>query len=277
MKHILLIFCMFLMCLPTLVLAQPEDHPHHEKHYSAVEPIENKRVRVEIIRPHSQQAFTQFTAKIFNKTDDYILVKKHAIAFSSDEMGYGTKTPKEDIDFIEPHGDITRTIKVLGSIGFKVDEVKVALDSAFSYAPVIGKPTTGGAFKIKPEKNSTMMGPFAVTIKKWRFNTKELTADFKIRYRGQGIGMVREDKIKIKREDGTLMPNTKAQTKPVILPPMAARTQTVVRPFSEGEVGKRESVYIVWDEALQESEPIPFAMPSFILTHDEEKTKRENK
>ncbi|MFC2176553.1 hypothetical protein ACFLR1_06260, partial [Bacteroidota bacterium] len=136
------------------VIAQPEDHPHHEKHYADVAPLETDEVKLEVIRPHSQINFSQFGAKIYNKTEDYILVKKHAITFSSDEMGYGTKTPKEDIDFIEPHGDITRTIKVQGGIDFKVDRLNVSLE-AFSRASTDGeKVVVDGAFKMKPEKNS---------------------------------------------------------------------------------------------------------------------------
>lgn len=257
--------------------AQPEDHPNHEKHYADVPTFETDEVKVEIIRPHSQRSFTQFAAKIYNKTDDYILVKKHAITFSSDEMGYGDKNPKEDIDFIEPHGDITRTIKVEGSIGFKVDHLKITLDSAFSRAPLVGVPTGAGEFKIKPDQNSIMMEPFAVTIKKWKYSPKELSADFKIRYRGEGIGIVNESKIKIRKEDGSVVKNTEANDKLMIIPPMATKTLTVLRPFEKDAVTKNESVYVVWDDALQASEAIPFSVPNFTLEYDAEKTKKENK
>lgn len=277
MKKTIYLLCTVLLCTAFGAIAQPEDHPHHEKHYADVPAIETDEVRIEIIRPHSQTSLSQFTAKIYNKTDNYILVKKHAITFSSDESGYGNKTPKEDIDFIEPHGDITRAIKVVGSIGFKVDQLKITLDSAFSSAPVIGTPTAGGEFKIKPDKNSIMMEPFAVTLKKWSFSPKELFADFKIRYRGESIGIVNESKIKIRKEDGTLLENTNAKDKLMVIPPMATKTLTVLRPFASGAVTKNESVYVVWDDALQTSEATPFSVPSFTLEYDEAKTKRENK
>jgi len=254
-----------------------EDDPRFEKHYVEISPIETDDFKMEVIRPHSQESFTQFTAKIYNKTDDYILVKKHAITFSSKENGYGNKVPKEDIDFIEPHGDITRTIKVEGGIGFKVDQLEVVLDSAFSRAPVKGKPTGAGEFKMKPDKNSIMMEPFAVTLKKWRFDPKELSADFKIRYRGEGIGIVNESNIRIRREDGTVLKNTDAKDKLMVIPPMATKTLTVVRPFDKGEIGKGESVYVVWDEGLQESESKPINVSSFTLKFDPEKTKSENR
>ena len=277
MKTNVYLLCALLFCNVFAAFAQPEDHPHHEKHYAEVPAIETDEVRIEIIRPHSQLSFSQFAAKIYNKTDKYILVKKHAITFSSDEMGYGNKTPKEDIDFIEPHGDITRTIKVTGSIGFKVDQLKITLDSAFSSAPVIGTPTSGGEFKMKPDKNSIMMEPFAVTLKKWRFSPKELTADFKIRYRGESIGIVNESKIKIRKEDGTVLKNMEANDKLMVIPPMATKTLTVLRPFESGAINKNESVYVVWDDALQASEATPFSVPNFTLQYDEAKTKKENK
>lgn len=259
------------------VKAQKEDHPHHEKHYSDVDPIETDEIKIEFIKPHSQINFSQFTAKIYNKTDDYILVKKHAISFFSEEKGYGTQHPKEDIDFIEPGGDITRQIKVEGGVGFKVDNLDISFEGAFSRASKSGKLTSGGEFKMKPDKNSMMMEPFAVTLKKWRFSPKELSADFKIRYRGEGIGIVNEDLIKIRREDGSIMENTHSKNKLIVIPPMSTRTQTVVRPFQKGQIGKGESVYVVWDEALMASEGVPFKVSGVSLKYDPEKTKKENK
>lgn len=275
MKNLLL--SASLLFFQTLVFAQAEDHPHHEKHYGDVDAIETPEVKVEIIMPHSQVNFSQFTIKVFNKTDDYILMKKHAITFHSDEMGYGDQHPKEDIDFVEPHGDITRQIKVEGGVGFKVDNLTISFDGVFSRAAAKGKPTEGGQFKMKPDVNSIMMEPFAVTLKKWRFDPKELSADFKIRYRGESIGIVYEGEVKIRKEDGTILENKEDRPKPFIIPPMATKTVTVVRPFEKGALGKGDSVYIVWDSALEESPSTPFSVPGVSLTYDPEKTKRENK
>jgi hypothetical protein len=277
MKSLRILVLLAFFLNPLFVLAQPEDHPHHEKHYGDVGPFETNEIKLEVIRPHSQVNFTQFTAKIYNKTDDYILVAKHKVSFTSDEMGYGTKFPKEDIDFIEPHGDITRTIKVEGGIGFKVDELHIGFDEVFSRAPVKGQKTSGGEFKMKPDKNSIMMEPFAVTLKKWRYGPKELSADFKIRYRGESIGIVTESNVVIRKEDGTILENTRARSKPFIIPPMATRTVGVIRPFASGALKKGESVYVVWDDALEAAESTPINLKGFTLTHDVEKTQRENK
>lgn len=272
-----LLFALTFLTFAFPVLAQPEDHPHHEKHYADVEMIETPEVKVEVIRPHSQEGFSQFTIKVYNKTDDYILVKKHAITFESDEMGYGKKNPKEDIDFVEPHGDITRQVRVEGGVACKVDRLTVSFDDVFSRAPTKGEPTEGGEFKMKPDKNSIMMEPFAVTLKKWRFDSKELSADFKIRYRGESLGIVHEGAVKIRKEDGTILENTEERPKPFIIPPMGTKTVTVVRPFQKGAIGKGDSVYVVWDDALEAAESTPFSVPGFSLSYDAEKTKRENK
>ena len=266
-----------LVLLSFSAFAQPEDHPHHEKHYADIDPIETPELKIEIIRPHSQINFSYFTIKVYNKTDDYILMKKHAITFQSDENGYGEQHPKEDIDFVEPGGDITRTIKVEGGVGFKVDNLNILFEGVFSRAPTKGKKTEGGEFKMKPDKNSIMMTPFAVTLKKWRFNTKELSADFKIRYRGESLGIVEEGDIKIRKEDGTILENKENRPKGFVIPPMATRTVTVVRPFENGALDKKESVYVVWDDALQESPATPLSVPNISLRYDEAKTKKENK
>jgi len=254
-----------------------ETDPAYEKHYADVAPIETDEIRIEVIRPHSQQAFSQIALKITNKTDDYIVVKKHAITFRSAENGYGDKHPKEDIDLVEPKGEITRSIKVEGGIGFRVDKLEVLFDGAFSRAAPNGTPTGGGEFKMKPDNNSIMMGQFAITLKKWKFDAREVTADFKVRYRGEGVGLVSEELLKIRKEDGTFLKNTEAKAKPFVMAPMATRTVTVVRPFAKDEVGKNGSIFIVWDEALQESLGTPFQVPGLSFQYDAEKTKAENK
>ncbi len=275
MKHS--IFFSLLIFVATISYAQPEDHPHYEKHYtSSVEVIETDEVKIEIIRPHSQESHTQFNAKIYNKTDDYILIKKHEVVFQSSENGYGEKRPPEGTIFIEPNGDISRAFKVSGGPGYKVEEITVAL-GGFSRAPATGKTVGAGEFKMKPDKNSVMMGPFAVTLKKWRFNSKEITADFKIRYRGEALGLVNESKIKIRREDGGVLDNSDAKTSPFIIAPMKTRTAGVIRRFAKGEIGKNESVYVVMTEALSEAQGTTFDVPGFSLKYDPDKTKKENK
>ena len=53
MKYLL----MLLLSLTTLtVLAQREDHLHYEKYIGEVEAIETDELRIEIIRPHSQES-----------------------------------------------------------------------------------------------------------------------------------------------------------------------------------------------------------------------------
>jgi len=52
---------------------------------------------------------------------------------------------------------------------------------------------------------------------------------------------------------------------------------SVVRSFSKDEIGKNESIYIVWDEALQESLGTLFTVSGISFQYDAEKTKLENK
>lgn len=271
-----LFFVLTAVCCSLSVWAQPEDHPHHEKHYADVDPIETDELRIEISNPHSQVNFTQFSAKIFNKTDDFIIIKKHEMTFQSDEQGYGEQHPAEGNWFIEPQGSITRTFKVEGGVGFKVSVVNVMFNG-FSRAPSEGIPIETVEFKLKPEKNSMMIGPFAVTLKKWRFNSKEVSADFKIRYRGEALGMAREDQIQIRTESGVVLENTRAKDKDFVMPPMRTRTVTVLRSFENGQVGKGESIYILWENALSEAESTPLEIPKVTLKYDPEKTKRQNK
>lgn len=269
MRSFITVFAAILFFSVQYAIAQNWDDPRTEMNYVDIPPIETDEVRMVVSRAHSQGTFTQFTAQIFNKTNDYILIKKHEVKFISESKDYGEKTSREKIIFIEPKGDITRTFKVVGSLGFRAPEINVVLDG-FSRASLDGEKTEGGSFKMKPDKNSKMIGPFAVTLRKWRFNHKELSADFKIRYRGEeGIGIVSESDILIRKEDGSVVENTRERVESAVLAPMQTITLTVVRPFAKDAVGKRESVFVVWDEALLESKSEPFEVPGFRLVYEE--------
>jgi hypothetical protein len=89
--------------------------------------------------------------------------------------------------------------------------------------------------------------------------------------------MINESKLKIRKADGTVLKNTIEKGQMIVVPPMATKTLTVVRPFEKDELTKKESVYVVFDEALTESPNTPFKVPSFSLKYDEAKTKEANK
>ena len=232
-----------------------KDDPKHTNYFLDVEEaIETREVVMEFSNGVSRMDFLKFKTKFTNNTNDFLLIDPSKFTITVN----GTEThPKEKQFILDPNENTSKTIDVKEGANFNVDQLEVVLDSAFSRASVKGKPTGAGEFKMKPDKNSIMMEPFAVTLKKWRFDPKELSADFKIRYRGEGIGIVNESKIRIRREDGTVLKNTDAKDKLMVIPPMATKTLTVVRPFDKGEIGKGESVYVVWDEALQESDSKP--------------------
>lgn len=91
------------------------------------------------------------------------------------------------------------------------------------------------------------------------------------------MGLVHENQIRIRKEDGSVLENTEAKEKPFILTPMKVRTVNVIQKFAKGEIGKGESVFVVMSEALTEAQGKAFEVPGFTLTFNPEKTKKENK
>lgn len=261
-KNVLTVVLTIGIMVPTLAQKLPR-----EVFYKA-EPFENEYVKVEILNPHSQETFTQFTIKVWNKSDDYILLKKHLIMMSSDEGDYNTKhQAQEKTVFVEPKGDITRYVKVLAGSGCRVNNITLSFKDAFFRVPVDGKKSEGGEFLMPPDVKSKMIEPFSVSLRRWSYSPKQLTADFKIKYRGEGIGIVDERAVKVRTEDGTILENKLDDRKPQVLPPLVATTVTISRSFEKGQLKKNQPLYVVWDDVFQTAVGEPFEVSDILLTN----------
>lgn len=244
------------LCASMCSMAQP-----HETHYAKVADIETDEIRIEIMDQHSQKTFTQFTARIYNKTDGYILIHREEVKFIYD---WGEKHMMEAVLFIEPNGDITRLFRVEGGEDFRQDHLKIEFGNFYRVARE-GVRTEPKNFSIPPEKKSIMDGPFAITALKWNGNAKEAFVDFKIRYRGEGLGTLLTSGIKIQLPDGSMVHNQEGVNTPFFLTPNKAEVIRVIHKFSKGESGTKGSFEAVFTDALYETASESFAVPSVEL------------
>ncbi|MDP6908362.1 MAG: hypothetical protein QF371_02600, partial [Flavobacteriales bacterium] len=120
-------------------------------------------------------------------------------------------------------------------------------------------------FKIPPEKKSIMDGPFSITALRWKVNAKEMYADFKIRYTGDGLGKVHERNAKLRTVRGSTFDNMEGSKKPIYLTPLKALTLRVIHKFKKGETKSKEDFYVDLKESLFESKPESFDVPDLEL------------
>lgn len=256
------------VALATPTIAQKKKKLPREVHYEST-PFENEYVLVEILGEHSQMSFTQFWIKVTNKSsDDYILMKRQNVLLSSDEGDYGTKRDvKEKTVHIEPKGDIMRWWKIEGGNEYRVDNIVMSFEDAFFRVPIEAKKIEGGDFLMPPEVKSKMIEPFSVSLKGWSYSPKKLSADFKIKYRGEGVGIVDEKSIKVKLPDGSIVDNEKSDKASVVIAPLSSSYSNVSLSFSKGALKKNDPLHIIWDDALKTADPIPMVVDDIHLTN----------
>lgn len=263
-----LIISTLTVAITTPTIAQKKKKLPREVHYESI-PFENEYVVVEVLGEHSQMSFTQFWIKVTNKSsDDYILMKRHNVLLSSNEGDYGTKRDvKEKTVHIEPGGDIMRWWKIEGGNEFRVNNIVMSFEDAFFRVPVKAKKIEGGEFLMPPELKSIMIEPFSVSLKGWNYSPKKLSADFKIKYRGEGVGIVDEKSIKVRLPDGTILNNEKTDKVSVVIAPLSSSYSNISLTFEKGTLKKDDPLYVIWDDALKTADPLPMIVDDIHLTN----------
>ncbi|MBI1288932.1 MAG: hypothetical protein GC178_15295 [Flavobacteriales bacterium] len=235
-----------------VLLAQP-----HEIHYEKVDEIETDEVRILIYDQHSQKTFTQFTARIYNKTNDFILIHREDVKFI---FNWGEKHMMESVMFIEPKGDITRIFKVNGGEDYWQDKLRIEFGEFFRVNKQ-GTSTDANNFPIPPQTKSLMDGPFSITALKWNPSSKEAFAEYKIRYRGEGLGIISPNEIRIKLSSGTTVDNQETVNEPLYVTPNKMGIVRVLHKFGKGEANAKDGFEVVFSEALRESTTESFKVP----------------
>lgn len=190
----------------------------------------------------------KFKIKIFNKTNDYLLVKPTEISFLS---GDKTINSNDKTFVVQPNEEETEVIDFKGT--------EMLVDKFFVEIKGIYKASAGGQiirtpnFNLPPTKNDFTMGNFACTLKKHESTTDKAYGKFECLYSGDGIGIINPNKCIAIMPNGTDNPNAK-KNKIMILEKGKSDDFTAL--FNEvagaGDLQKK-SIAINWNETFRES------------------------
>lgn len=190
----------------------------------------------------------KFKIKIFNKTNDYLLVKPNEISFLS---GDKTITSNDKTFVVQPNEEETEVIDFKGT-GLLVDKFFIEINGIYK-ASAGGQIIRTPSFNLPPNKNEFTIGNFTCSLKKNESTTAKAFGKFECQYTGDGIGIINPNKCIAIMPNGTENPNAK-KSKILILEKGKSDDFTAL--FNEikgaGDLQKI-SIAINWNETFRES------------------------
>jgi hypothetical protein len=188
----------------SLAIAQAD--PKHTNYYFNPAPIESNVASVTFDNVVAKGDYAKMSAKITNKTNDFLLFKVEEVSFV---FPFGTYKPKPGGDLfaktkggfvvIPPKKSYSRTINVNGDTRFHCDKFSVDFGGLYRL------PTKGQVYEAKPfalpvATNTFEVGPYKCNVVgKVKQETQETIANFECKYSPEGnrFGIVNTNKISV--------------------------------------------------------------------------------
>ena len=190
----------------------------------------------------------KFKIKIFNKTNDYLLIKPNEINYVVD----GKTVFCRDKNFVvQPNEEETEVLDFRGT-DMQADKFTLELKGIYK-ASAGGQVTKIPNFELPPTKNEFTEGNFTCTLKKNESVTAKAYGKFECIYTGDGIGIMSPNKCIAIMPNGAENPNAK-KNKTMILE--RGKTDDFTAVFNEvpgaGDLQKSK-IAIKWNETFRES------------------------
>jgi hypothetical protein len=208
----------------------------------------------------------KFKIKIFNKTNDYLLIKPTEFVYLA---GDKTVLSLDKTYVVSPNEEETEVIDFKGG-DMLVEKFTVEFKGIYK-ASAGGKINKVSDFDLPPTKNEFTSDNFTCSLKKHDLKTDKSIAKFDCMYVGDGVGIINPTKASAIMPKGQENVNHK-KIKPIILERGKKDDFTLV--FTElvnaGDMQKG-GIKVKWNESFRESKLLPIGNAKLELVKDSEK------
>ncbi len=216
--------------------------------------VETDDYKVYIIDAVAVDGLSKFKIKIFNKTNDFLLVKPSEFAYKTESK---TVANTEKNFIIAPNDETTRVIDFKGST-MLVEKYMIEVKGIYK-ASAAAKALEVPNFDLPPTKNDFSVGSFNCVLKKNEASTDKASAKFECSYNGDAIGIIFPYKAACIMPNGTDNANSKKNSG-ILLEKGRSDDFTLV--FNEvvgaGDLQKK-AVKIKWNDTFKESKLMKLA------------------
>ncbi|MES2762696.1 MAG: hypothetical protein V4677_10825 [Bacteroidota bacterium] len=270
MKHILLAITLF---IGLQSLAQKKDEKaksakekEGEKYVYKEATYETDDYKIYVIDAVANLKQAKFKIKIFNKTNDYLLVKPTEFKYMA---GDKTLLGKDKTYVVSPNEEETEVIDFKGA-DMLAEKFTMEFKGIYK-ASAGGKVYSIPDFELPPNKNDFTVENFTCDLKKADVKTDKSVVKFDCVYVGDGVGLINPYKSTAIMPDGKENPNSK-KTQPIILERGERDDFTMVYPELAGSGDMQKSgIKLKWNTTFRESKLSPVGNGVLELIRDTEK------
>ncbi len=246
MKTILLALA---LCIGLHSFAQKKDKPNENTKFLYKEAsIETDDYSIYIVDVISNAKQAKFKIKIFNKTNDYLLIKPNEFKFVS---GDKTIISLDKTYVVAPNEEESKVLDFKGS-DMLVEKYTLECYGIYK-ASAGGKVYPISNFELPASKNEIISNGFTCTLLKSELNTDKSVAKYECAYTGDGVGIINPSKASAIMPNGQENVNSK-KNHPMVLEKGKKDDFTLV--FNEvngaGDMQKK-GIQIKWNDTFRES------------------------
>jgi hypothetical protein len=268
MKQLLLAFTLFIGLTSLAQKKEKEKEKENEgvKYIYKEATVETDDYNIYILDAVANVKQAKFKIKIFNKTNDYLLIKPTEFKYV---LGSKTILSKDKTYVIAPNEEETEVVDFRGT-EMLADKFTIEFKGIYK-ASAGGKAYSVPNFDLPPTVNEFTIENFTCTLKKDDLKTDKSAAKFDCVYVGDGVGIIAPLKANAIMPSGKEQVNSK-KNQPMILERGKRDDFTLV--FTElagaGDMQKG-GIKIKWNETFRESKLAPIGTAKLDVIKESEK------
>jgi len=267
MKSIILLTALL---ISTVSFAQKKDKKEKkeksEKTFYKESTIETDDYKAYIIDGVATEAYSKFKLKVFNKTNDYILIKPSEFIYTN---GSKTVTNTEKDFLIAPNEEESKVIDFKGA-ELQTEKYSIEL-KGFYKASAGGKIIEYPTFDLPPVKNDITANNVSCVVKKFDIDTDKSVVKFDCQNSGETMVIVNPSKTTLIMPNGSENANSK-RNRPILL--SKGQSDDFMLLFNEvkdaGDM-KKGPLKIKWNSTFRETKLMPLKASKVEVIQDTER------
>lgn len=228
--------------------------------------VETDDYKIYIIDAVSTEGLCKFKMKVFNKSNDYLIVKPREFALVAD----GKTIVSTDKNLIVPPNEETFKVIDFKAVGLRVPNFTVEIKGIYK-ASAGGKALVAPDFVFPAITNQFVAGGFTCTLKNSKLETSKSSAKFDCVYIGDGIAILDSYKCSAIMPNGTANANKKKYNGSILEKGENEDFTVVVEEIPGAGDMQKKGFTIKWNDTFKETKLVTLKPAKIEVLKDSEK------
>lgn len=247
--------------------------PKHTNFFKEVK-IETNDYIIEVIDIIARMEEAKCKVKVTNKTNDYLVWNPSESVF---KFEFGEFKPKEKEVIIKPNDKESKVLNVNGDTRFHIESFNLDIKGMSKVASA-GTMTAAPDFQLPPSMNDFTAGNFKVSLLNLKKETALTTAQFRVTYTGNDVGLIDPNKLALRLENEQEFAGVRRDYKQRLLfKGDDDKFNTYFEVPAKITDMQFATMWVIWRNTFQESKKVSIGGTSVVFEFDPGMTAAKNK